>query len=78
MPRRAFPEVEDDDFSLVEDDDSGYWFEDCYSMDSDKWEIGCLFPGECCMPGMHYTHECHTAEMAEQWYEENADPPCHT
>jgi len=24
---------------------------------------GCLFPGQCCMPGPHYTSECHTPEM---------------
>lgn len=23
---------------------------------------GCLYPGECCMPGIHYTSECHTLE----------------
>lgn len=35
---------------------------------ADWWESplgpeGCLFPGECCMPGPHYTTECHTAQM---------------
>lgn len=31
-------------------------------------EEGCLFPGECCMPGLHYTCECHTADdlMSEE------------
>lgn len=35
--------------------------------------IGCLFPRECCMPGEHYTSECHTpedlmdAEDAKAW-----------
>lgn len=24
---------------------------------------GCLFPGNCCMAGMHYESECHTPEM---------------
>lgn len=28
---------------------------------------GCLFPDQCCMPGHHYTSECHTAEMLEAW-----------
>lgn len=32
----------------------------------------CYFPGECCMPGLHYPMECFTAEMAmeEQRYYE--------
>jgi hypothetical protein len=29
----------------------------------DEW--GCLFPGECCMPGEHQKSECHTAEDLE-------------
>lgn len=28
---------------------------------------GCLFPGYCCMPGPHFTSECHTPEMAEDY-----------
>lgn len=36
-------------------------------------EMGCLFPSECCMPGEHYTSECHTAEDAEAWHKENAE-----
>lgn len=28
-------------------------------------EEGCLFPGECCMPGPHYESECHTPDMME-------------
>lgn len=27
---------------------------------------GCVFPGECCMPGPHFESECHTAEMLMQ------------
>ena len=26
----------------------------------------CLYPQECCMPGPHFTFECHTPEMAEE------------
>lgn len=33
--------------------------------DDDCLQSGCLFPGECCMPGEHLTMECHTAEMLE-------------
>lgn len=31
--------------------------------------FGCLFPGECCMTGMHLTSECHTAAHADEHYE---------
>ncbi len=33
-------------------------------------DIGCLFPCNCLMPGVHYTGECHTAEMLEDYYQE--------
>ena len=35
------------------------------SIAADETALGedeCLFPGRCCMPGDHYTSECHTAE----------------
>ena len=28
-------------------------------------EDGCLFPGQCCMPGPHNKHECHTPDMLQ-------------
>lgn len=43
--------------------------------DSDDWPVGdpdeeretfgCVFPGQCCMPGLHYPSECHTVEMIQ-------------
>jgi hypothetical protein len=36
----------------------------------DDLEFGCHFPGECCMPGPHFKSECHTAAMAEEYYNE--------
>lgn len=36
-------------------------------------EMGCLFHSECCMPGMHYTSECFTAEDAEAWHKESSE-----
>lgn len=36
----------------------------------DDDEEGCCFPGECCMPGYHLRGECHTAEMAQQYFDE--------
>jgi len=40
---------------------------------------GCLFPGECCMPGDHYESECHTAEMlmAQETEEEQSQNEPH-
>lgn len=26
----------------------------------------CLYPGRCCMPGEHFSDECHTAEALRQ------------
>ncbi len=37
--------------------------------DSDPWN--CLFPDECCMPGIHRSSDCHTAEMLEQQHTED-------
>lgn len=49
-------DFDDDDF-----DDRELWLDDELEEDD-----GCLFPGECCMPGDHTSDECHTAEMIEQ------------
>ena len=43
-----------------------------YEGEPQEDEIGCCFPGECCMPGEHFKHECHTAAMIEQWNKEGA------
>ncbi len=32
----------------------------------DPMQLGCLFPGNCLMPGPHMIGECHTAEMMEE------------
>lgn len=51
-----------------QDDDRPIWEE----LDDDAWAEGdepreppefgcCLPPGECCMPGLHFPSECHTA-----------------
>jgi hypothetical protein len=37
-------------------------------------EEGCLFPRNCCMPGIHYTSECYTPEMAEDFEAETLIP----
>lgn len=46
----------------------------CWTDDeetADEWE--CVFPGECCMPGLHTSHECHTAEMIAAYFREQGD-----
>jgi hypothetical protein len=52
-----------------------YWFRDGdYSEPLGK--MGCLFPGQCCMPGFHYESECHTPDMLmSQMNEEPTTPP---
>lgn len=37
----------------------------------DREGFGCVFPGRCVMPGLHYESECATAEMIEQMYADN-------
>jgi len=40
---------------------------DDYADDSGPPEFGCcLPPGECCMPGLHFPSECHTAADYER------------
>jgi hypothetical protein len=35
------------------------------ATECERPEFGCCYPGECCMPGLHYIDECHTAEAYE-------------
>lgn len=39
-------------------------------FDRAKDELGCIFPGNCHMPGMHYKHECRSLEDCEAFYDE--------
>lgn len=32
----------------------------------ESMEFDCCFPGECCMPGLHFPSECHTAADYER------------
>ena len=43
------------------------WDDDeCTDEPREHLEFGCcLPPGECCMPGLHFPSECHTAEAYE-------------
>jgi len=38
-----------------------------YADDEPRESLGfsCCLPGECCMPGLHFPSECHTAAMYE-------------
>ena len=55
----------------AEDDDlaRGFADEDPYDDPHDDDGFGCLFPGRCCMPELHFVSECHTAEMAGEMHE---------
>lgn len=47
------------------DDDESFFDHD----EEDKWE--CCFPDNCCMAfAPHMSDECHTPEMAEEWFKE--------
>ncbi len=59
-PFRAYDDMDYEDF------DDGFEDEDLLKRD----EFGCCFPGRCCMPGYHYTSECHTPEMMEELHAE--------
>jgi hypothetical protein len=48
-----------------DDDDENLLSERDPEIDGEP-RLGCLFPGQCCMPGEHMTDECHTAEMLMQ------------
>lgn len=52
-----------DNFLPFHDDD----YEDSRRAADEEREEGCCFPGECCMPGPHFRHECHTAEMIRSY-----------
>lgn len=48
--------------------------EDCEDCEDDP--IGCLYPGECVMPGTHLESECATPEMMEEMtFEDEANKP---
>jgi hypothetical protein len=41
-------------------------YDDYADEDDGPPEFGCCMPpGECCMPGLHFPSECHTAAMYE-------------
>lgn len=55
--------------------------DECTDYDDDdadepreRQDFGCCFPGECCMPGLHFPSECHTAAMYEAAHPLAADP----
>lgn len=59
-----FADAQDERDGFDDDDDAS----DVDWIDVDEASrFGCLFPGRCCMPGMHTTGECHTAEQAAEY-----------
>ena len=55
-PFRVYDEDHDDDFR------------DNYGDGGLLEDFDCLFPGNCCMPELHFPSECHTPEMAAEFY----------
>lgn len=56
-------ENDDDDWGH-EDGEDEYWFDEFEDFE-------CLYGPKCCMPGLHFPSECHTAEMIEAEMEYN-------
>lgn len=51
-----------------------------FDEEDERYEVGCLFPGECCMGHTdHFKSECYTPEMADygnewdEWMRERQD-----
>lgn len=57
---------------VTREDDAVHCIHDYSCSDDDEDDgIGCCYPDECCMPGLHMLSECHTAADVEA---QNADP----
>lgn len=59
--------TERDPFSFY-DENHDEDFRDDYEDEELFDEFDCLFPGNCCMPELHFISECHTPEMAAEFY----------
>lgn len=59
-------DMDEDEPDFTADEIDDMWEFGGAGLDDDDYMVeGCVFPGECCMPGPHYLHECHTPEMIE-------------
>lgn len=56
------------------DEDHNDDFRDDYEDGGLLEDFDCLFPGNCCMPELHFTSKCHTPEMAAEFYGHEDDP----
>lgn len=66
VPSQEHAWADDQEFA----DDTDYASE--FADPDDEETEGCEFPGNCCMPAFHLRSECHTPEMAEEWFKEAA------
>ena len=58
--------MDDDEPDFTADEIDDMWEFGGAGLDDDDYMVeGCVVPGECCMPGPHYRHECHTPGMIE-------------
>lgn len=53
-----------------ESEDPDYYQGEIEEEPEDEDRYVCLFPDNCCMPGPHTNDECHTPEMAEEYFRE--------
>jgi hypothetical protein len=45
--------------------------------DDEDDDEGCVLGSECCCPHVyHFSWECFTAEMAEEWFRDEQEAPC--
>ncbi len=65
--------MDDDEPDFTADEIDDMWEFGGVGLDDDDYMVeGCVFPGECCMPGPHYRHECHTPGMIEDQHNAEA------
>lgn len=61
-----------DDHDTGEDDLCCHYLECNDGEDFADDDVGCCYPGECCMPGEHIRSECHTAADIDAQFQETA------
>jgi hypothetical protein len=64
--------AERDPFRVYDEDHDD--FQEAYGDEGLFDEFDCLFPGNCYMPELHFTSECHTTEMAAEFHGHEDDP----
>jgi hypothetical protein len=72
-PDVVLVDMDDDEPDFTADEIDDMWEFGGDGLDDDDYMVeGCVFPDECCMPGAHYLHECHTPAMIEDQHNTGA------